>query len=76
MREACDKQVALIHDKVVSLEKQLAESHAKVANAEQLHHQKMTQKKEEEAEKLRREKMGEKIGRANADVRQDGRGRP
>ena len=60
MKEACDKRVMSMQERISSLEKQLAVSQAKVASAEQLRQQKTAQQKEE-AEKLRKANVNEKM---------------
>ena len=60
MKEVCDKQVLSMQDRINLLERQLAESQAKVASADSLHQKKMSEQKAE-AEKLHLQKMNEKM---------------
>ena len=61
MKEVCDKQVLSMQDRINLLERQLAESQAKVASADSLHQKKMSEQKAE-AEKLHLQNMNEKMG--------------
>ena len=67
MKEVCDKQVMSMQERINSLERQLAESQAKVASADELHQQKMAQQKAE-AEKLHTLKMNEKMSELEKNV--------
>ncbi|CAK9026359.1 unnamed protein product, partial [Durusdinium trenchii] len=60
MREVCDKQVLPMQGRINLLERQLAESQAKVASADSLHQKRMSEQKAE-AEKLHLQRMNEKM---------------